>query len=181
MLGQALLQGSRLFVDARLQVPTRFFDRIGHLIEGLGESLDLLPAADFETTSPLAPPDRLHALGHVPQGPQNLQIRGEGDEPRDPQQEEPAEHEHPPGHVPPETIDLLRLSALESGQHRFDPPAFTFAEDLGHRPRVLAIAIAHLVEAFDEHGNGPARSGSPEAPTKVSIFDPKTEPATPPA
>lgn len=41
--------------------------------------------------------------------------------------------------------------------------------------------VEYFIEAFDEHGNGPARSGSPEEPTKVDVFDPATEPAdTPP-
>lgn len=36
--------------------------------------------------------------------------------------------------------------------------------------------LEYLIEAFDEHGNGPAREGSPEAPLLIAAFDPATAP-----
>jgi hypothetical protein len=32
--------------------------------------------------------------------------------------------------------------------------------------------LEYVIEAFDEHGNGPAREGSPESPLLISVFDP---------
>lgn len=44
--------------------------------------------------------------------------------------------------------------------------------------------LEYVIEAFDEHGNGPAREGSPESPLVISVFDPTTtvvEPDAPPS
>lgn len=38
--------------------------------------------------------------------------------------------------------------------------------------------IEYFIEAFDEHGNGPARKGAPEAPLLVPVFDPSLLPPT---
>ena len=39
--------------------------------------------------------------------------------------------------------------------------------------------LEYVIEAFDEHGNGPAREGSPEIPLAISVFDPTTTVVTP--
>lgn len=36
--------------------------------------------------------------------------------------------------------------------------------------------LQYFIEAFDEHGNGPAREGSPEAPIEIEVYDPKKGP-----
>jgi hypothetical protein len=41
-------------------------------------------------------------------------------------------------------------------------------------------AIEYFIEAFDEHGNGPAREGTPDQPIKVLVFDRDGAPPPPP-
>ncbi|MCA9553593.1 MAG: hypothetical protein KC933_26375 [Myxococcales bacterium] len=36
--------------------------------------------------------------------------------------------------------------------------------------------LQYFIEAFDEHGNGPAREGSPEEPIEIEVYDPKKGP-----
>jgi len=39
--------------------------------------------------------------------------------------------------------------------------------------------LEYFIEAFDEHGNGPSRDGSPEEPIGISLFDPTKAPPPP--
>jgi hypothetical protein len=41
--------------------------------------------------------------------------------------------------------------------------------------RVTGI-LEYFIEAFDELGNGPSRAGTPDAPLRVSTYDPETRP-----
>lgn len=40
--------------------------------------------------------------------------------------------------------------------------------------------LEYFIEAFDEHGNGPAREGSPQSPIYVRAYDPSVAPPPPP-
>lgn len=40
----------------------------------------------------------------------------------------------------------------------------------------MAGILEYFVEAFDELGNGPSRAGTPDAPFRVSTFDPSSRP-----
>lgn len=40
----------------------------------------------------------------------------------------------------------------------------------------MSSDVEYFIEAFDEHGNGPAREGSPEAPIPLATFDPSLVP-----
>lgn len=42
----------------------------------------------------------------------------------------------------------------------------------------MSADVEYFIEAFDEHGNGPAREGSPEAPIALAVFDPSLVPPT---
>lgn len=40
----------------------------------------------------------------------------------------------------------------------------------------MSSDVEYFIEAFDEHGNGPSREGSPEAPILLAVFDPSLVP-----
>lgn len=67
-----------------------------------------------------------------------------------------------------ETFDNLPMKKVENGFEAVIPK------------EQVARAIEYFIEAFDEHGNGPAREGSPDEPIRVLVFDPDDAPPPPP-
>jgi hypothetical protein len=75
------------------------------------------------------------------------------------------------------------VSVRPVGKSGYDNLAMTLAGDFYEATipaEQVTADLEYFIEAFDEHGNGPAREGAPESPIRVVVFDPGAVPPPPP-